>query len=114
MDEDVAQGRNRPVRIRRKQQPAVPRFPGCGGTAPVVDMWGPGPFQSPQPVGGRGAHTREQLPALQQRDIVRLRRRKRVQSATRLHDAGSHRPPQRGVVNAKAGQGRPPGGSMGS
>ena len=105
------QGRNRPVRMRRKQQSTVSRSSGCAVSTPVVDVPGPGLLQGPKPIEGRGAHACKQLPVLQQRDIVGLRRRKCVQSAARLHDAGSHRPPQCGVVNAQAGEGRPPGRS---
>ncbi len=111
VDEHVTERSNRAVGVRLEEQSVVPGLPLEGCTASVMHMERTGGVHMPEPVEGRRAAAREELPVPQQRHLVRSRRRERVETPDRLQDAGPHRPPQCRVVDSQAGHRRPPGRS---
>lgn len=109
MKEHVTEGCNRQVRMRLQQQATVPWLSVDAPAAPVVDMAAPGGVNGPEPIERCRAEAGQQLPPLQQRHMVRIRRRERIQPAGRLQDSGPDSPPQGGAADPQTCQGRPPG-----
>ena len=109
VDQHVAEGSHRAVRVRRQDQFPVGHLILGSYPPAVVDMTHPGRRHSPKPVEGRRADARQDLPAEEQHHVGRGRGGECIQSPGGLRKPSAYCPTQGGIADAKLGQHGPPG-----